>query len=280
MLKEIVARSRALPKVHDFFSGKNLPEGFNVPSSILLYCHDFDWPRTIISSRYMLVIPFTELTYEIEDRQYPLACGQAILVKPYLHRSVPSLHRDYLRLIVSFELPGEQNYLPQEPVMTVTETAWALVDLLLRHYERDEIIQAAFTLTLLLCDLSRNTVRKEQRVTSGKINGALLYINQYLGQSFGIKDIAAKVELSPGHLRRRFRQEIGMSLGQYIDRRRLSAAQRLLADTDLRVEAVAASCGYDSIYAFSRFFRKNTGIPPLRFRRQQRERQEKFKEKL
>lgn len=280
MLETIIARSRALKPVSNFFSGKRLPDGFGVPSDILLYCHNVDWPHTIISSRYMLIFPFVDLTYEVEDRQYPLTCGQAILVKPYLHRSVPPLHQDYLRLIVSFELSGEQDYLPQEPVMTVTPAAWAQVEALLEHYNHDEIMPASFALTLLLGELSRNVVKTVFQPTSEKINHATNLINQYIGESFGIKDIAAKVGLSASHLRRRFRQEIGMSLGQYIDRRRLSAAQRLLADTDLRVEAVAASCGYDSIYAFSRFFKKNTGIPPLRFRQQQRDRQEKFKAKF
>jgi len=267
MLDEVIARSRALPCVKNFFSGMLLPEGFNIPSNILLFCHDFDWPKTIISSRYMLIIPFTEITYLVEGDSYLLHCGQAILINPYLHRSVPHLHRNYLRLIISFELSGEQDYLPKEPVMMVSEEAWALISRLLEHYERNEIIHVAFTLTLLLCELAHHTEKSELRDFSPKIRNAMLHINQNIEESLSIKDIAGKVGLSVSHLRRRFREEIGESLGEYIYSRRLNAAQRLLADTSLRVEAIAACCGYDSIYSFSRFFKKNMGISPLRFRK-------------
>lgn len=267
MLDEVIAQAQALPKVKNFFSGMLLPEGFNMPSNILLFCHDFGWPKTIISTRYMLIIPFTEITYIVEDSSYPLHCGQAILVKPYLHRSVPHLHRNYLRLIVSFELSGKQDYLPGEPVMMVSDDAWTLISRLLKHYERKEIIHVAFALTLLLCELAHHTEKSELRDTTTQIKTAMFHINQNLEESLSIKDIAGKVGLSVSHLRRRFREEIGESLGEYIYSRRLSAAQRLLADTSLRVEAIAARCGYDSIYSFSRFFKKNMGISPLLFRK-------------
>lgn len=270
MLEAIIRQSKRLPRVTNFFSGKKLPEGFRVPSDILLFCHDIDHPRTIISSRYMLIIPFTELTYEIEGQRFRLPCGQAVLVKPFLHRSVPALHQNYLRLIVSFEVEGEQPYLPQAPVMTMTKAAWAQVRQLLGHYRDDDIMQAAFSLATLLTELSQNTLTAKLHEVSAEVNHATALINQYLGETFGLKDIAGKVGWSVSHLRRMFRQETGLSIGDYISRRRISAAQRLLSDTPMKVEDIARSCGYDTIYSFSRFFKRNVGVSPLKFRQQQK----------
>ena len=140
VLEGIIAKSQSLPKVENFFIGKNLPKGFNIPTSILLYCHDYDWHKSIISSRYMLIIPFTDLTYHIENHQYNLHCGQAILINPYLHRSVTSTCQNSLRLIISFELSGIQSYLPKNPVMTINDSIWNLIDLLLKNYKHGEII--------------------------------------------------------------------------------------------------------------------------------------------
>lgn len=268
MHKEIIEKARALPRVKNFFKGKELPDGFNVPHSILLYCHDFEFPQTIISSRYMLIIPFTDLTYQIEENQFPLNYGQAILVKPYLHRSVPQLHQDYLRLIISFEVNGGQDYLPQEQVMTVSETAWNLINLILKHYENNDIVPLSFALTLLLQDLSDNQIKTEPQEMSPEIRHVIGVINQHLERLFSIKYLADIVELSASHLRRRFRDEMGVSLGKYIDSRRIASAQRLLLDTNLSIEKVANSCGYDSIYSFSRFFKKNMELSPLQFRKQ------------
>jgi AraC-like DNA-binding protein len=268
MLDDIISQSRSLPKVENFFPSPTLPENFRVPSSVLLYCHAFNWPETIISSRYMLIIPYVDITYQVEGLQYPLHCGQALLVKPYLHRSIPSLYQDYLRLIISFELNDNQTYVPDQPVMNVTDIAWDLIASLLKNYDRNETIPTAFSLTLLLNELNKNSINTRRHKNSPEIQRTINYINQYIGESFSIEDIADDVQLSPSRLRHRFRLETGISLGKYIRRHRLSSAQHLLVDTDLRIEAVAASCGYDSIFSFSRFFKKNAGISPLHFRKQ------------
>lgn len=266
--EEIIAKSRALPRVYDFFNGKRLPENFRVPGDILLYCHDFPWPRTIISTRYMLIIPFSTITYRIEDETYSAGVGDAILVKPYLHRSVPTLHHDYLRLIISFELEGEQDYLPGAALSKLSDNGWKLLDALLTTYADGDAVTCAFQLVSLLRDLGQNSREESERKLCEKVMLVSTLVNQYLGQTLSIKDLAAKVDWSPSHLRRSFRIQTGMSLGEYIERRRLASAQRLLSDTEMSVAAVAEACGYESIYSFSRFFKNRTGIPPLRFRRE------------
>ena len=129
-----------------------------------------------------------------------------------------------------------------------------------------KLFSIMFSLTLLLNELSQHTAKTDIRETSSCITKVLHYINQYPEQLFGIKDIASHVGLSASHLRRCFRDEMGISLGKYLDNIRLNLAKRLLINTRLRIEAVSTSCGYNSIYSFSRFFKKNIGISPLRFR--------------
>ena len=91
-MPDIIKSAKKLPDVENYFSGRKVASGFGIPSSILLFCHDFCWPENIISSRYMLIIPFVELTYLVEGEHYVLQPGDALLVNPYLHRSVPDLH--------------------------------------------------------------------------------------------------------------------------------------------------------------------------------------------
>lgn len=268
MLDDIVEKSRSLPRVFDFFNGKKMPEDFIPPSDVLLYCHDYSWSSTIVSSRYMLTIPLVDLTYEIEGVRYFVHCGKAVLVKPFLHRSVPAVDvGQYLRLIVSFELAREPDYLPRSLIMTLSDHAWELVSQLLDHYLKDEVVAASLTLVLLLSELSGSPVCAEVQEHSHAVSAATSYINQYLVNTFSVKDVAEVAGLSVSHLRRRFREETGISIGEYIERRRIAAAQRLLSDTNLKVEQIASDCGYDSIYSFSRFFKRKTGISPLAFRK-------------
>lgn len=216
----------------------------------------------------MLIIPFVEITYQVEEFRYKLDCGEALLVKPYLHRSVPAMHEDYLRLIISFELAGDQEYLPEFPVMKTSDKAWEVIEQILEQYEKQEVVSLSFSLTLLLQELSRNTVKQADRQNSSEVKRAINYINQYLAKSFTIEEVASYVGLSSSHLRHKFRHDTGISLGQYIRDRRTGAAKSLLVETNLKIEEIAISCGYNSVYSFSRFFKQSTGLSPMQFRKQ------------
>lgn len=267
MQARVKALSGRLPKVDNYFSGRQIPAGITLPDNILLYCHDFNWPETIISSRSMLIIPFVNITYEIENQRYSLVPGQAAFVKPFLRRCVPALHENYLRMIVSFQAPVESVYMPSSAILNMTIDAWGHAECLLRHYYNDSRVALALALASLLAELSGNAVETLPRKdNSRQIVSAVSLINQQLGESFGIKDIANRMGWSVSHLRRRFRDEIGISIGDYIGRRRLESAQRLLVDTRISVSEVAQRCGYDTIYSFSRFFKRNTGVSPQKFR--------------
>ena len=47
---------------------------------------------------------------------------------------------------------------------------------------------------------------------------------------------------------------------------RLSEAAQLLQSSDLNVSDIGERCGFESLYAFSRAFRKAYGIPPRTYR--------------
>ena len=78
--------------------------------------------------------------------------------------------------------------------------------------------------------------------------------------------LARDCHMALSTLRRRFRQRMRISLHNYVLQSRIAEAQRLLAETDLSVSAVAERLGYRDVYFFSRQFRKIAGVPPTAFR--------------
>ena len=81
---------------------------------------------------------------------------------------------------------------------------------------------------------------------------------------------AAEAFVTPGHLNRMVRRYSGKSVGAWIDIARLGAAKRLLRDTELPVAEVAAAVGLTDPSYFSRFFKRQSGMTPLTFRRKMR----------
>lgn len=80
-------------------------------------------------------------------------------------------------------------------------------------------------------------------------------------------DVAAAVGLTPGHLTTVVGRKTGRTVQQWITERRMVEARRLLVDTELTVETVAARVGYRDPGYFARRFRNVHGASPREWRR-------------
>ena len=65
-----------------------------------------------------------------------------------------------------------------------------------------------------------------------------------------------------------FKAVYGMTPKAYSDALRLKEAQRLLADTNTKVIAIAYQVGFGSLTAFYSFFKKATGKTPNEYRKE------------
>ncbi|TWF81243.1 AraC family transcriptional regulator with amidase-like domain [Pseudonocardia hierapolitana] len=81
-----------------------------------------------------------------------------------------------------------------------------------------------------------------------------------------IADLASLAGLSPRHLQRRFTKEIGVPPAAYVERARIEAAQRALAERDDPVESIARRCGFGSAETLRRAFHRLVGIAPSEYR--------------
>jgi AraC-like DNA-binding protein len=77
-----------------------------------------------------------------------------------------------------------------------------------------------------------------------------------------LAQIAAAAHVSPAHLVRRFRAELGTTPIAYLWERRVAVAVDLLRSTGLPVKEVAARTGFRSVYHFSRRVKAQAGVPP------------------
>lgn len=95
-----------------------------------------------------------------------------------------------------------------------------------------------------------------------RVNGALSYIEENLTNSVDFKEAARIACCSEYHFTRMFSFLAGITLSEYIRRRRLTLAALELSHSDLKVIDVALKYGYVSPDAFSRAFQSMHGITP------------------
>ncbi|GAA3020787.1 GlxA family transcriptional regulator [Streptomyces fulvorobeus] len=98
------------------------------------------------------------------------------------------------------------------------------------------------------------------------IRAAVSAIHADPGARHGIADLAQSARLSPRHLQRRFTAELGTPPASYVERVRIEAAQRALAEGDDPVEAVARHCGFGTAETLRRTFHRHLGIAPSDYR--------------
>lgn len=102
------------------------------------------------------------------------------------------------------------------------------------------------------------------------VTQAMEYILNHPFPDLTVMDVAKHLHISRSYLSALFQKHLNTSPQKFLTMSRISSARELLAKTDLPVADIAGSCGYENPFAFSRAFRRETGMTPSEYRREYR----------
>ncbi len=102
----------------------------------------------------------------------------------------------------------------------------------------------------------------EQRLATA----AQRYIQDHLAETLTVSLVARQVGLSERRLLALFREQLGQTVSGFISEERVRTGQRLLADTDMSVQDVAAHVGFSNPGNFATAFRERHGVSPQAYR--------------
>lgn len=98
------------------------------------------------------------------------------------------------------------------------------------------------------------------------LSNVCTYISEHFAENLTLEDVAAYAGFSKYHFERIFSEYTGTTFYQYLQRIRINYAQTLLSNPELSVTDIGFQAGFSSCTAFTRAFKKSTGIPPSQFR--------------
>jgi LacI family transcriptional regulator len=99
------------------------------------------------------------------------------------------------------------------------------------------------------------------------IRRAVRFIEDHASGPIQVGDVAAAALTSTTKLQQKFRGLVGCSIHHKIVKARVRFICRMLLETDMSVSQIASAAGFSEIPNLTRFFQKNAGVTPTKFRR-------------
>lgn len=102
--------------------------------------------------------------------------------------------------------------------------------------------------------------------TSYEIKKTKEYIEEHFQEQLTIDNIANFIGFNKNYLCTKFKNEMGITIHQYLILFRIEHAKQLLINSNSSIENVAFRCGFYNVIYFRTLFKKNTGLTPTIFR--------------
>ena len=148
------------------------------------------------------------------------------------------------------------------------ETAFLLSDLYCQRLDTLNSIAAIEKLTVgMAMDFCEQVAKSRlPQNVSPLIQKALSYITVHLHEPFGMEELSEYCHLCRRSLTIRFQDEMGMTVGEYVQKEKTQEAKFLLRHTTITISEIAAYLNYSSQSYFTQQFKKSTGETPERYR--------------
>lgn len=108
-----------------------------------------------------------------------------------------------------------------------------------------------------------------KRFTTGNRRIGLLhdYLMNHYREDIDLGNLAELVHMAEGSLCRFFKQHVGTSIFEYLNKIKVEFACKLLMDPEISILDVCLDSGFNNISHFNKQFRKNTGVTPSDYRK-------------
>ncbi|MGM9543405.1 MAG: AraC family transcriptional regulator [Romboutsia timonensis] len=234
-----------------------------------------------------------DLTYYIEGKAYILKPWDILFVnKNEIHKPVVNPNKYYERIVIwlnpdfmakyaqgnndllkCFEVAVKNNYNLLRLNMKSIEIIKNLIQDIQNCNNSNEfgseiLKESLFVQLMVLMNrlfLNSDKNRDIEDIQYDKtIEGVLNYINSNLENDLSIDTIASEFFISKYYLMRKFKNQIGSSIHNYVVQKRLILARSLISD-GLSMSSVCSRCGFNDYSSFVRAFKKVYGVSPSNY---------------
>lgn len=131
--------------------------------------------------------------------------------------------------------------------------------------ENVEVLTHLLLFNLLEPLFTQNSVYESEKRPSW-LNDLLIEINKPDNLNWGVNEVVAHSNYSKTHLSRMFKEEMGRSIGDYLQEVKITNARDILVNSNMSIEELCDLIGHSSMSHFSSAFKKRYGMAPGKYR--------------
>ncbi len=144
------------------------------------------------------------------------------------------------------------------------------VDTILDNIKSNKSFEATYhyisRVLVMLCNIGKERKRHQEHRLKGKMIEYV--VEKYADPQLCLNEIADKFNITSSYVSQLFKRELRQNFASYLVSVRMNKATELLQKTDLTIEEISESVGYNSAHAFRRAFKRVYGITPTNFKLQ------------
>ena len=220
-----------------------------------------------------------DLTYYIEGKAYILKPWDILFVnKNEIHKPVVNPNKYYERIVIWLNPDFMAKYAQgNNNLLRLNMKSIEVIKNLIQDIQScnnsnefgSEILKESLFVQLMVLMnrlfLNSDKNRDIEDIQYDKtIEGVLNYINSNLENDLSIDTIASEFFISKYYLMRKFKNQIGSSIHNYVVQKRLILARSLISD-GLSMSSVCSRCGFNDYSSFVRAFKKVYGVSPSNY---------------
>ena len=100
------------------------------------------------------------------------------------------------------------------------------------------------------------------------IDNVVSDIREHYTEDISLTSLAAKYNISMGHLSKMIKEHLQVNFSDYIASLRIQRAKELLRDESISIQEIAEIVGYNDYFYFTKVFKKVEGISPSKYRKE------------